>query len=140
GGYAPNGFNQQFSYDRFGNRLVSSAFGTGVPNPGFKINGANNRVIAPTDTDGGQGSGKMQYDVSGNLIKDTYTQAGTSGNRTYDAESRMLTADGANGLANSYAYDADGRRTRRSLNNGGEVWWQVFGIDGELVAEYQLFS
>jgi RHS repeat-associated protein len=52
----------------------------------------------------------------------------------------MLTADGANGLANSYAYDADGYRTRRSLNNGGETWWQVFDVSGELVAEYQLVS
>jgi RHS repeat-associated protein len=140
GGYTPGVFEQRFGYDRFGNRLVSSAFGTGVPNPGFKINGANNRLIAPTDADGSQASDRMRYDASGNLIKDTHTQTGTSGNRTYDAENRMLTADGANGLANGYAYDADGHRTRRSINNGGEVWWQVFGIDGELVAEYQLVN
>ena len=55
-------------------------------------------------------------------------------------KNRMLTADGANGLANSYAYDADGHRTRRSLNNNGEVWWHIYGISGELVAEYQLIS
>jgi RHS repeat-associated protein len=140
GGYTPGVFEQRFSYDRFGNRLVSSAVGTGVPNPGFKINGANNRLIAPTDADGSQAADKMQYDASGNLIKDTQTQTGTTGNRTYDAENRMLSADGANGLANSYAYDADGYRTRRSLNNGGEIWWQVFGVSGELVAEYQLIS
>src|SRR5262245_16826117 len=121
GGYTPGVFEQRFSYDRFGNRLVSSAFGTGVPNPGFKINGANNRLIAPTDTNGNQASDRMQYDASGNLIKDTHTQTGTTGNRTYDAENRMVSADGANGLANSYAYDADGHRTRRSINNGGEV-------------------
>jgi RHS repeat-associated protein len=140
GGYTPGVFEQRFGYDRFGNRLVSSAFGTGMPNPGFKINGANNRLIAPTDADGSQASDKMRYDTSGNLIKDTHTQTGTAGNRIYDAENRMLSADGANGLSNSYAYDADGHRTRRSLNNGGEIWWQVFGVDGELVAEYQLVS
>jgi hypothetical protein len=44
----------KFSYDRFGNRLISSSNVAGVPNPGFKINGANNRLIAPTDTDGTQ--------------------------------------------------------------------------------------
>jgi RHS repeat-associated protein len=140
GGYMPGVFEQRFNYDRFGNRLVSSAVGTGVPNPGFKINGANNRLIAPTDTDGSQASDRMQYDASGNLIKDTHTQTGTIGNRIYDAENRMLTADGANGLSNSYTYDADGQRTRRSLNNGGEVWWQIYGIGGELMAEYQLVS
>jgi RHS repeat-associated protein len=90
--------------------------------------------------DGSQASDRMQYDASGNLIKDTQTQTGATGNRTYDAENRMLSADSANGLANSYVYDADGHRTRRSLNNGGEVWWQVYGIGGELVAEYQLVS
>jgi RHS repeat-associated protein len=140
GGYAPNVFNQQFSYDRFGNRLVSSATGTGAPNPGYKINGANNRLIAPTDTDGSQVSDRMRYDSSGNLIKDTHTQTGTTGNRTYNAENRMLTADGANGLLNRYTYDADGHRTRREINNGGDIWWQVYGISGELVAEYQLVS
>jgi RHS repeat-associated protein len=140
GGYTPNVFNQQFSYDRFGNRLVSSTFGTGAPNPGYKINGVNNRLIAPTDADGSQASDRMQYDASGNLIKDTQTQTSATGNRTYDAENRMLSADSANGLANSYVYDADGHRTRRSINNGGEVWWQVYGIGGELVAEYQLVS
>ena len=141
GGYTPNVFKQEFSYDRFGNRRVSFSNVPDVPNPGYKINGANNRLIAPTDTDGSHTSNdKMRYDQAGNLIKDTHTQTGTTGNRTYDAENRMLTADGANGLANSYVYDADGHRTRRSINNGGEIWWQVYGIGGELVAEYQVIS
>src|SRR5262249_34115841 len=30
--------------------------------------------------------------------------------------------------------------TRRSINSGGEVWWQIYGVGGELVAEYQLVS
>lgn len=132
-------FSQNFSYDRFGNRLVSSATGTGVPNPGFKINGPDNRLIASTDVNGTTGTDKMQYDASGNLVKDAHTQAG-AGTRTYDAENRMLTAIGLNGQTQSYAYDADGRRTRRLLDNGNNVWWQVFGVGGELVAEYQLVS
>ncbi len=135
-----NTFSQYFSYDRFGNRLISSMAGvTGVPNPGFKINGPNNRLIAPTDVNGVTGSDKMQYDLAGNLIKDAHTQAGT-GTRTYDAENRMLTAIGTNGQTQTYVYDADGRRTRRILNNGSDTWWQVYGVGGEMVAEYQLVS
>ena len=37
-----------------------------------------------------------------------------------------------------YSYDADGRRVRRSLNFNTEINWQVYGVGGELVAEYLL--
>ncbi len=83
GGYAPGVFEQRFSYDRFGNRQVSSMTGTGVPNPGYKINGANNRLIAPTDVDGSQASDRMRYDAAGDLIKDTQTHTG------HDRQSRL---------------------------------------------------
>jgi RHS repeat-associated protein len=145
-----NTFSQNFSYDRFGNRLISSMNVPNVPNPGFKIQCAvdvnnncissNNRLIAPTDVNGITGTDKMQYDLAGNLIKDSHTQAGL-GTRTYDAENRMLTAVGANGYTHSYVYDADGRRVRRVINGTApETWWQVYGVGGELVAEYQLVS
>jgi RHS repeat-associated protein len=114
-----------------------------VASPGFKIVGATNRLIAPTDVNGNENGSspndKLHYDQAGNLVKDSHTQ-NAPGARTYDAENRMLTADGPNGLSNTYTYDADGKRTRRSVNNGAEVWWQVFGLSGELVAEYQLVS
>jgi RHS repeat-associated protein len=38
-----------------------------------------------------------------------------------------------------YTYDADGHRTRRSILTGNNTWtetWQVYGVSGELVAEY----
>ena len=41
-----------------------------------------------------------------------------------------------NGLLDTYGYDAAGHRVRRSINNGATNWWQVYGIGGELVAEY----
>lgn len=44
----------------------------------------------------------------------------------------MVTAN--NGAANTYTYDGDGRRVRRNL--GGSETWQVYGLDGELLAEY----
>lgn len=60
-------------------------------------------------------------------------QLGANGDRFYDAENRMTSATGTNG-ANSYTYDADGRRTRRQV--GSQRYWQVYGLGGELVAEY----
>jgi RHS repeat-associated protein len=69
----------------------------------------------------------MSYDAAGNQINDG------SGQRTYDAENRMLTA--TNGVVgSSYTYDADGNRVRRIV--GGVETWQIYGIGGELLAEY----
>ncbi|MGE0887715.1 MAG: RHS repeat domain-containing protein [Blastocatellales bacterium] len=36
---------------------------------------------------------------------------------------------------NKYVYDADGKRVRRQV--GAQQFWQVYGIDGELIAEYE---
>jgi RHS repeat-associated protein len=70
------------------------------------------------------------YDAAGNQTNDGYSGNGA---RTYDAENRALTAAGTNG-SNSFAYNADGRRVRRV--NGSTTTLQVFGIGGELLAEY----
>ena len=55
------------------------------------------------------------------------------GSRSYDAENRMITAANTSQGTSLYTYDADGRRVRR---NSGQEWWQVYGMDGELLAEY----
>ncbi len=128
-----NALNQTYTYDRYGNRTVSGTLN--VTSPSFKYVAATNRQKAPTDTDTDSVSDKMRYDAAGNLIKDIHTQSGT-GERTYDINNQMLTAVGPTGLLNSYAYDASGHRVRRSINNGQNNWWQVYGLGGELVAEY----
>jgi RHS repeat-associated protein len=133
GGYAPNVFNQQYSYDRYGNSTVSGTLN--LASPSFKYVAATNRQKAPTDSDADSVNDKMRYDEVGNLIKDIHTQGG-AGDRTYDINNRMLTAVGPNGLLNTYVYDAEGHRVRRSINNGQYNWWHVYGIGGELVAEY----
>jgi F5/8 type C domain len=73
----------------------------------------------------------MHYDAAGNLDNDTYTGAGS---RIYDAENRMTRAWGGNGQWQYYTYNADGQRIKRKVD--GVETWQVYGIDGELVAEY----
>src|ERR1041385_1656733 len=72
------------------------------------------------------------YDNAGNLMTDTYAGVGS---RTYDAENRMTTAADNTGRVRRYAYDADDHRVRRQVGLSREEW-QIYGIDGELIAEY----
>ena len=75
----------------------------------------------------------MNYDAVGNLKQDSYTGAGS---RTYDAENRMTAAWGGNNQSQVYTYDANGQRVRRKVDN--VETWQVYGLGGELVAEYPM--
>ncbi|MGI8835346.1 MAG: PA14 domain-containing protein [Pyrinomonadaceae bacterium] len=123
-------WKQTFDYDRYGNRTINQAstYGTGVNNKNFTVNTANNRLGVP----GGQ-SGTMSYDNAGNLTVDTYGAAAVL--RAYDAENRMTKETQANSVvAGDYTYNADGQRVRRKVNN--VETWQVYGMDGELLAEY----
>jgi RHS repeat-associated protein len=72
----------------------------------------------------------MRYDPAGNLTTDNYTG---QGQRTYDAENHMKQA-WASGQWQTYTYDAGGQRVRRNVN--GVETWQVYGLGGELLAEY----
>ena len=143
-------FRQAYDYDRWGNRTVN-AEGTWLgplppapaptPTPSELVNEKQfdksdfqntNRLYAPGDTALLMGQRLMQYDGAGNLINDDYTGGGT---RAYDAENRMTSAQTGPSQTASYAYDADGRRVKRLVGGAGEVW-QVYGLGGELVAEY----
>jgi RHS repeat-associated protein len=69
------------------------------------------------------------YDAAGNQTNDG------SGQRTYDAENRMVEAkNGADLVVGKYVYDADGRRVKR-ISNGSETRY-IYGFGGELLAEY----
>ena len=79
----------------------------------------------------------MNYDDVGNLTLDTYTSTLTAGMH-YDAENMMTSA--ANG-GQQYRYNADGKRVKRIITGtGGGTYWMVYGIGGELVAEYNATS
>jgi RHS repeat-associated protein len=124
---------QTYAYDRWGNRNINATqtWGRGINNKEYTVDSTTNRLGVP----GGQ-SGSMSYDAAGNMILDTYTGAGA---RTYDAENRMITAADNTSHTSRYTYDADGRRTRRETAGGGEEW-QIYGFDGELLAEYHASS
>jgi RHS repeat-associated protein len=120
---------QQYDYDRWGNRTIKPVSTVGL-NKQFTVKTVTNQLDVPS----GQ-SGELTYDNAGNLIRDTYT--GT-GDRVYDADNHMVAAqDNVSGWS-YYTYNADGQRVRRRINN--QEMWQIYGIDGELVAEYSASS
>jgi RHS repeat-associated protein len=114
---------QGYSYDRYGNRGVS-AWGD-INSQQFTVDANTNRLGVPA----GQ-SGAMGYDNAGNLTYDSYSGEGP---RTYDAENHMTQAWGYNQWQ-TYTYDGNGKRTRRNID--GAETWQVYGLGGELLAEY----
>ena len=120
-------FVQVFTYDRWGNRTINPAsWGLGVNTKQFTVDTGTNRLGVPN----GQ-SGTMSYDAAGNLITDTYSGAGA---REFDAQNKMTRAWGGNNQWQSYTYNGGGQRTRRKID--GVETWQVYGFDGELLAEY----
>jgi RHS repeat-associated protein len=134
-------FSQTYSYDRYGNRRInitpSETFG-GVNNLDFDLEESTNRLYARGDLGLAEPSRSMRYDAAGNLWKDTYSGAAdgkVAMERLYDAENRMTKeTQVGNGEAGIYSYDGDGRRVKRVV--GGVETWQVYGIGGELLAEY----
>ena len=117
GTFVPNVATQTFAYDRWGNRGVTSATGAvSNYNPTYDTTFYSNRIVG------------LGYDQAGSITSDPLT----GGTMTYDAESRLLTA--TNGGGGSYVYDGDGKRIKRIA--AGQEWWYVYGIGGELIAEY----
>jgi len=137
GGSGP-GFTQKFIYDRWGNRKIdtvaTSNVGGGVTDIDFQVSATNNRLLAPTDT--GAPTDKMRYDAAGNLIWDEYSNpTNPSRELGYDVNNRIGVVKNSLGVELArYLYDPDGRRVRRII--GGVETWMVYGIDGELIAEY----
>jgi RHS repeat-associated protein len=139
-------WSQQYGYDRWGNRTLDAA-GTWVDDPSAAPSSLvgeaqfdkselpnSNRLQAPGDSSLAPSQRRIRYDPAGNLTYDGFTGGGE---RVYDAENRMTGAQFVAGQTQTarYSYDADGRRVRRGLGAGGEVW-QVYGPGGELLAEY----
>jgi RHS repeat-associated protein len=143
GGYGSPTITQMFDYDVYGNRTINQAGTTqlsGVNNRlATTVSTATNRLYAPGETD--QSHSLIDYDAAGNQKKDYYSDSasGYSYDRTYDGENRMIGStvtysSGGSQLFN-YFYDAGGLRIKRKTST--TETWQVYGLDGELLAEYQ---
>jgi RHS repeat-associated protein len=118
-------WQQDFTYDRWGNRTINqaSSWGAGVSKPNFSVDQVNNRLRVPAGY-------TLGYDAAGNVTFDNYSG---EGQRLYDANNRLIQA-WANNQWQVYTYDANGSRVRRRVNN--QETWQVYGLSGELLAEY----
>jgi RHS repeat-associated protein len=126
-------FKQAYTYDRWGNRSIDQAntAGAGINKKEFTVDAATNRLGVPA----GQ-SGTMTYNAVGNLTTDTYSASAVT--REYDAENRLTseTQSGSN-VVGSYIYNAEGQRVRRTVGGQTAVTtWQIYGMSGELLAEY----
>ena len=120
-------WQQEYTYDRWSNRRIhqTNTWGPNIPKPDFGLDPSNNnRLTAPAGF-------SMTYDNAGNINADTF-----SGilERTYDANNRMTQAKDSANVVQSYTYNADGQRVRRTVN--GIETWQIYGLKGELLAEY----
>lgn len=123
-------WHQEYVYDRWGNRKIHQtntsgpASGPAIPKPNFGVDVNSNRLTVP-------GGYTMTYDNGGNVTFDNYTGPGQM---VYDAENRMTESEGGVNAAWRYTYNAAGQRVTRKV--GSEETWLIYGIDGELVAEY----
>ena len=124
---------QTYDYDRWGNRTIKTdqTSGTGINNTAFEVETARNRLYSPGDLALTDSQRRIRYDQAGNQIKDTYTGFGTA---TFDGDNHIVAIQDKFGGSSTYTYNANAQRVRRKINN--QETWQIYGIDGELVAEY----
>jgi RHS repeat-associated protein len=99
----------------------------GVNNQQFAVDTGTNRLYAPNDSL----HTLIDYDAAGNQSLDNYTGGGQ---RTYDAENHLISAQNLDHTWSYYTYDCNGRRIKRKIN--GAETWMLYGMGGELLAEY----
>ena len=126
-------WQQEYLYDQWGNRRIDTAntYGTGINNKSFEKQDSTNRLYSPGDLALADNLRRIRYDASGNQIKDVYSGYGAA---TFDAENHITSIQDGYAAWSYYAYNADGKRTRRKINN--QETWQVYGFGGEVLAEY----
>jgi YD repeat-containing protein len=111
------GLSQDYAYDRYGNRAVTSGYVASTmltPQSLTAFNAKTNQITASS------------YDAAGNQQRD-----GAGRTFSYDAENHQRSF---NGTAALYSYDGDGRRVKKLDQSGTTVF--VYDARGQMVAEY----
>ena len=125
-----SGPTENYSYDAFGNRWVTSPAPPTVETPVAQTWYTNGTASSGCGTPWrpNQINGWC-YDGSGNVA----SVGGMQRAFTYDAENRQVTA-AINGSTSSYVYDGDGRRVQSTTPSGTTTY--VYDAMGQLAAEY----
>lgn len=126
---------QTYDYDPWGNRTINAAqtSGANINNTAFEVQPTTNRLYSPGDLAPQlpEDYRRIRYDKAGNQVKDTYTGYGTA---TFDGDNHIVAIQDKFAGSSTYTYNANAQRVRRRINN--QETWQIYGIEGELVAEY----
>ena len=136
GGLGAQSFTQVYNYDRWGNRKIDSTTtqNSWLNRQQLDVDTTSNRMYAQGDLNITNLQQRLiWYDVAGNQTHDYYSP-NWNGDRNYDAENRMIVARNSAYVTDTYTYDADGQRVRRNI--AGAETWQIYGMDGDLLAEY----
>lgn len=107
------GINESYSYDKLGN-LTSKAGATYTYNAGAGLGG-------PYALDSTSDGKTFLYGLNGNVTQD----GSVSNALTWDYENLLATAT-VNGVSETYAYDGDGERVKRTV--GGLVTYYIGGV------------
>ncbi|MEO6394210.1 MAG: RHS repeat-associated core domain-containing protein, partial [Pyrinomonadaceae bacterium] len=131
-------WQQQFAYDRYGNRAMGTGSGQtfgrnsaetlGLIGPDPTVSTSTNRIINKTGE-------QYQFDASGNMTRDAL------GNRSvFDVENHQTeyfyAANTTQTADAKYFYDGDGRRIKKVI--GTETTIFVYNAAGKMAAEYTL--
>ena len=113
---------QSWTYDRYGNRLgFSQNVNNVVQNTTPTIDQNTNRFVL-TGTN-------FQYDLNGNLVRDTESRQ-----FTFNGDNKQtVVRDAANNPIGQYFYDGEGKRVKKVTNSETTVF--VYSA-GKLIAEY----
>jgi RHS repeat-associated protein len=140
GGTASRSWQQDFSYDRYGNRNVVEANTTTIPrncgtSPNLAVCTADRQKYNPainTSNNRLSTSDGYAFDPAGNTTDDP-------DGRTfiYDAENKQAEVrDASDNVVGQYFYNGDGQRVKKIVPATGEVTVFVHDAAGKQIAEY----
>jgi RHS repeat-associated protein len=139
---AQNVLNMNFTYDRYGNRLVQSVSNGGAPEPqpSFSVNAANNQVVGNSYDAAGNvlsdGVHSYQYDAENNVIS---VDNGATATYVYDALNHRVKVV-ANGVTERYGFDIAGRRSTNWQNNSTNLDQAQYYAGSQPVAYWAAFD